>query len=70
MILMMQSCFGASCFVDFQKSPSSDLICRRTKDFSYFIGASSSDPKMGRCTYANQSSSLGPFFLKLSHTSN
>ena len=62
--------FDASCFVDFQKSPSSHLIWHRTKDFSYFIGTSFSDPKPGRCTYTNQSSSLGPLGLKLSHTSN
>ena len=70
MMLMMQSCFDASCCVDFQKSPLSDLIWCRIKDFSYFIGASFSDPKTGRCTYTNQSSSLGPLGLKLSHTNN
>ena len=35
--------------IDFQKSPLSGLIWRGMKDFSYLIGASLSDPKMGRC---------------------
>ena len=37
------------CAVDFQKSPSSGLIWRGMKDFSYLIGTSFRDPKMGRC---------------------
>ena len=35
--------------IDLKKSTSSDLIWRRTKDFSSSIGASFSDPKTDRC---------------------
>ena len=40
----------------------------RTKDFSYLIGANFTDPKTGRCTWTNQSSSQGPSGIKLSFT--
>ena len=61
--------YDASNLVDFQKSPSSDFIWRGTKDFSYLIGANFTDPKTGRCTWTNQSSSQGPLGIKLSLTS-
>lgn len=36
--------------VDFQKSPSSDLIWRGMKHFSYLIGVCFMDPKVGHCS--------------------
>ena len=39
------------------------------KDFSYLIGANFTDPKMGQCTWTNQSSSQGPLGMQLSLTS-
>ena len=55
--------------VDFLKSPSSDVIWRGTKDFSYLIGANFTDPKTDRCAWTNQSSSQGLLGIKLSLTS-
>ena len=50
-------------------SPLSDIIWHGTKDFSYLIGASFIDPKIGWCAWTNQSSSQGPLGIKLSLTS-
>ena len=53
--------------VDFLKSPSSCLFStRRTKDFSYLIGANFSDPKTGRCALTNQRSPGYPLGTDLS----
>ena len=58
----------SSSSLDFLKSPSSCLFStRRTKDFSYLIGANFSDPKMGRCTLTNQRSPKYPLGTDLSN---
>ena len=54
--------------LDFLKSPSSCLfITRRTKKFSYLIGANFSDPKTGRCALTNQRSLGYPLGTDLSN---
>ena len=54
--------------IDFLKSPSSCLFSnRRTKDFSYLIGANFSDPKTGRCALTNQRSPGYPLGTDLSN---
>ena len=54
--------------IDFLKSPSSCLFStRRTKDFSYLIGANFSDPKTGRCALTNQRSRGYPLGTDLSN---
>ena len=53
--------------MDFLKSPSSYFFStRRTKDFSYLIGANFSDPKTGRCALTNQRSHGYPLGTDLS----
>ena len=58
----------ATLSLDFLKSPSSYLFStRRTKDFSYLIGANFSDPKTGRCALTNQRSPRYPLGTELSN---